>query len=321
MKLIFVHLLSKGYFSRFRSQWHSRCAFLYQSYDSAVFIPKNEDEDVRRELGIGARARSWFPVADCTMQKVITIDVWVPSRWENDTAICARRSWPQRYALLSGAFFVFHLLRSPLLKEFEIYAKIDADVCMLKPLPIAPVLDVFGSRETLVLHTAIHPSSDCERDVLAQLRQYRQARGVRAPMDAWCSAPQLSEIFYGNFVFYNASFMTSRAALLLTSYFYEERGDGFFRNRWGDQAVPPALLCGTAPSVGSPALSADPRVHDGYAMRAYFRHGRYARCGRHLDEHKPVVGDVRVTESALDYARRHLTNEGLLQQSKRLSLL
>lgn len=320
MKLIFVHLLSKGYFGRFRAQWNSRCSFLYKNYDSAVFIPSNEDGDVRRELGIGAHTRSWFPVPGCT-QKVVTIDVWIPGRWENGTAYCARRSWPQRYALLSGAFFVFHLLRSPLLREYEIYAKIDSDVCMLKPLPIAPVLEAFGSRETLVFHTAIHRSSDCERDVLEQLRQYRQARGAETTMDAWCSAPQLSEIFYGNFVFYNASFMTSRAALMLTSYLYEERGEGFFKNRWGDQAVPPALICGTAPPVGAPALSADPRVHDGRALRAYFRHGRYSKCGRHLDEHESVSLDARVTESALDYARRHLTENGLLQQSKRLALL
>ena len=279
--LIFVHLISKGYFSRFRPQWKSRCAFLYQSHDSVVFIPKSEDEDVRRELGIGPRTGSWLPAPGCS-QKVITTDLWVPRQWENETAVCAGRSWPQSYALMSGAFFVFHLLRSPLLKEFRIYAKIDADVCMLKPLPIAPVLKVFETRETLVFHTAIHSSNNCERDVLAQLRQYRQARGVDEPMDAWCSAPQLSEIFYGNFVFYNASFMTSRAALTLTSYFYEERGDGYFRNRWSDQATPPALLCGTAPPVGAPALSADPRVHDGKALRAYFRHGGYDSCPRHF---------------------------------------
>ena len=280
MKLIFVHLLSKSYFSDFKAHWHSRCALLYQNYDSAVFIPNNEDKDVRRELGIGARTRSWFPVPRCA-QKVVTIDVWVPSRWENGTAFCNSRSWPQRYALMSGAFFVFHLLRSPLLQRYQIYAKIDSDVCMLKQLPIAPVLEAFGSRETLVFHTAIHRASDCERDVLTQLRQYRQARGLLAnPMDAWCSASQLSEIFYGNFVFYNVSFMTSRAALTLTSYLYEERGDGFFKNRWTDQAIPPALICGTTSPVGAPMLSEDPRVRDGRALRAYFRHGRHARCGR-----------------------------------------
>lgn len=272
--ILFVHIMTHpDYIRKNMDFWESRCRYLYDSAnaDSVVFTPSHNHQEIfvkgKREGNI------WYPVPGCKQviyPMDINVSTWVATH-PSVVAKCYSRVWTREYALYSGAFFAYHLLRVPLLQKYEIYVKVDVDICMQKKLPVSLLIP--KNPTTLFSHTGIRSSSDCEREVLQQVRDYRRERMDATEMSSWCYKSSISQIVYGNFVMFNSTFMTSKPVLELTEYLYNKRGIGYFEYRWGDQALIPSLLCGVVPLPGVQAMSLDPRINNLEKLRDnYFTH-------------------------------------------------
>ena len=277
--VLFVTLLTSPYYlTQEMDHWRSRCKFLYDSTtaDSVVVIPSHLNLSsllMKGRLG----HNSWYPMPDCR-QLVQRVDV-VASRWSQThpsaTAFCSGRSWTSDYAMYSGAFFAYHLLRLSLLRRYRFYVKVDSDICVHKRIPVHWLLP--NDPDVLVMHTQIHASTDCERGALERVRDYRSKHGAMGPMSPWCEYSEVREIVYGNFVVFNVTFMTSERVLRLTDYLYHERGEGYFKYRWSDQALIPSLLCGAAEPRAVRNMNLDPRLQSLAHLRGtHFEHRK--RC-------------------------------------------
>ena len=268
-ELLFVHLItSSHYIEQGMSFWESRCKHLYDSRisDSVIFFPSSVTEEI---FVRGKRKESfWYPVPGCRhLVKSVHIH---DSKWlknhSSAVARCASTTWSRDYAMYSGAFFAYHLLREPILKRYKFYVKIDMDICVHRKIPLELLFS--NDSRTLVSHTSIVPSSDCERNVLQATRAYKLKMMDTRRTSAWCDDIKLREIIYGNFVVFNSTFMTSKSVLNFTNFLYNSYGKGYFEYRWGDQALVPSLLCGVAPLPGVSKMSLDPRVRNLKILRA-----------------------------------------------------
>ena len=109
--------------------------------------------------------------------------------------------------LLSGAWFAYHLLRLPLLRTFDFYAKVDTDVMFVAPMP--DLGGLLAARPAAQLaHTGLQPSTDCERGIMQSLRRF-EAHSNSSSLSAGCTDP-ISHIFFGNLLVFRTAFMTSR---------------------------------------------------------------------------------------------------------------
>lgn len=273
-ELLFVHLItSSHYIEQGMDFWKSRCKYLYDSEksDSVVFFPSSVTEEIFVK---GKRDGSfWYPVPGCRhLVKSVHIrdSKWLKAH-PSAVARCASITWSRDYAMYSGAFFAYHLLREPILKRYKFYVKIDMDICVHHKIPLELLFS--NDSRTLVSHTGINPSSSCERDALQATRAYKLKVMDTRHTSPWCDGIKLREIVYGNFVVFNSTFMTSKAVLNFTKFLYHNYGKGYFEYRWSDQALVPSLLCGVSPLPGVSKMSLDPRVRNLKFLRDnYFNH-------------------------------------------------
>lgn len=205
------------------------------------------------------------PVSIFVAPKALEMPVIAPS--------CFSTKWSISYALYSGAFFSFHALQLPILTRFQFYMKIDADIEFYKRVPTNVFFSAFHRRCSIV-HSAIQASTDCERDSVIALKAYSKAI-KRDPLSikySWCNnegnSTQVSKIFYGNFLGFSSSFLNNISDLAKWLYF--EYPQGYFTNRWGDQA--PWMIYACA-ALDIPNLYDDSKICDiSVWRREYFHH-------------------------------------------------
>ena len=170
-------------------------------------------------------------------------------------ATCNRVQFPFEYALYSGAFFSYHLLRVPLLAMYDYYLKLDTDLSFDARMPdVGGLLDA-ASPAFQIAHTAIHSGDrDCQRGILSAVARFERASGTPSA-SGWChvaahvpggaSLDSLDHFMYGNAMAFNVTFMTSPTVLALTEHLYEREWRGYFSTRWTDQAAYMAIACQT----------------------------------------------------------------------------
>ena len=237
--VIFVSLMPSPLSYNMLMMMQSRCNLLYKNYDALMITPSSL---TFHDLNISTNDdKVWYPFPKCKLY-LEKVDTDLPKVFTRKPIRCSKRTWSLDYALYSGAFWVYHLLRVERIKQYDFYIKVDLDIMVLQPIDFPSLL--VNKTNVMIAHTSILKRfNDCERMSLRIMRDYVNLYKISAKMSSWCSMEKLEYYFYGNFVAYNSSFMTNKDVLDFTEYLYQNRSEGYFQYRWGDQATPPLLLC------------------------------------------------------------------------------
>ena len=307
--LLTVHLLTPSVVSELGVRLPSNDRLYYQrqrDHDVLIAVaapPPNERQyaaKVAAQLGLSPREKQgrhkYRLGASPTLMHVIAVNASLPPGMPTGKAApkatCAGRTWPVDYALYTGAWFVYHLLRLPIIQHYESYVKVDTDVTFHTPMPdLSAIMATHPSAR--IAHTALQKANDCERGIMAALHRFQATHDRHGPSSK-CADP-IPEIMYGNFIVFRSDFMTSPRMLALSAYLYEEEWSGYFVNRWGDQAPYSAFACdglqlsnASLGSVGSPAILDLSHLRTSNVLslcrsNGFFMHTKIAR-GRPLAE-------------------------------------
>ena len=199
---------------------------------------------------------------------------------------CASQRWKLDYALYSGAFFTYHLLRMPLIASADFYLKLDTDVLFVQAMP--DVWSMIARRDQVAIgYTQFHSKrflkargwDDCQAGIMAAVQRFASAFHAE-PLSSWCRDPK-PQFWAGYVMLFNTSFMTNPRVLALSEYLYERAWEGYFRSRWTDQAPYMAFAC-YALEVPEPGSQNDstPHIQDLSSLRSHFVHGKKNRKAR-----------------------------------------
>ena len=221
---------------------------------------------VAEQLGLtpGGHSHAYALGTSRTTIQVLSLDASLPHGMHavNRTApvaTCAGMAWSRDYALYSGAWFSYHLLRLPILRNYEFYVKVDTDVMFVAPMPdLVAILAAHPMAQ--IAHTGLRRSNDCERGIMRAVHRFEGASNSSA-LSQWCNDP-ISHYFYGNLLAFRTSFMTSSRVLALSAHLYEHEWRGYFGggplgSRWGDQAPYVAFACYALHTPSASLVSAD----------------------------------------------------------------
>jgi hypothetical protein len=160
---------------------------------------------------------------------------------------CSGRRWPLGYVLYSGAAFAHHVLTDPLLAEYDFTIKVDTDIRFFRAPP-ENIVVLMQEHGCAIAHTSVlsgnGDGADCQKGAFAALLRFSElaASPIASRARPWCNRPLGLDYFYGNLMGGASSFLRSEANTLLNVWLYE-CDEGYFRNRWGDQASPALYIC------------------------------------------------------------------------------
>jgi len=145
-----------------------------------------------------------------------------------------------------------------------------SDITWLSEPPFDPFAWA-GSRGCVFGHSVLHPGDSCNAGSHDAALMWARTYGVRARSADYPWMQTNSPMPYGNLVFIATSLLRSVEVRHMCQFLYESpRWSGYFRSRWGDQAVWPQIL-GTFLDI--PDIRSDTLVCDLTAWRKqYFDH-------------------------------------------------
>jgi hypothetical protein len=155
--------------------------------------------------------------------------------------------------------FTYHIMRHPLLANYDYYMKIDTDIIFKHPSPHSLFGDM-ANRKCVWSHANIVQAwPNCQWRANAAMAEFSKQRNViaRSLQYPWCSDESL--YFYGNFVIGYLGLLRSKENLDFMSFLFHQWTEGYFKHRWTDQAVWPKLIC---LFIDAPNVWKDPQICD-----------------------------------------------------------